>query len=169
LAPRYVERRDELLKFAQDKEIAAVLYSELKRNEIQLDENTDLIIIDTMGELAQLYFYADLVFIGGSLIDRGGHNVIEAAARAKVVLFGESMYNFKEERDFLLDNEVGFAIKDADDFYEKAYQLLANDEYREQRAEKAAEVIEKNRGSVRKQLQLIDVLLKQGVDYDAGE
>ncbi|PXV65604.1 3-deoxy-D-manno-octulosonic-acid transferase [Halanaerobium congolense] len=169
LAPRYVERRDELLKFAQDKEIAAVLYSELKRNEIQLDENTDLIIIDTMGELAQLYFYADLVFIGGSLIDRGGHNVIEAAARAKVVLFGESMYNFKEERDFLLNNEVAFEIKDADDFYEKAYQLLANDEYREQRAEKAAEVIEKNRGSVRKQLQLIDVLLKQGVDSDAGE
>lgn len=157
------------MKFAQDKEIAAVLYSELKRNEIQLDENTDLIIIDTMGELAQLYFYADLVFIGGSLIDRGGHNVIEAAARAKVVLFGESMYNFKEERDFLLDNEVAFEIKDADDFYEKAYQLLANDEYREQRAEKAAEVIEKNRGSVRKQLQLIDVLLKQGVDSDAGE
>lgn len=79
------------------------------------------------------------------------------------------MYNFKEERDFLLDNEVAFEIKDADDFYEKAYQLLANDEYREQRAEKAAEVIEKNRGSVRKQLQLIDVLLKQGVDSDAGE
>lgn len=169
LAPRYVERRDELLKLAQEEEVAAVLYSELKRNQVQLAEDTDLIIIDTMGELAQLYFYADLVFIGGSLIERGGHNVIEAAARAKVVLFGDSMYNFKEERDFLLDNEVGFEIENAADFYEKSYQLLANDEYRKQRAEKAAELIEENRGSVRKQLQLIDVLLKQGVDHDAEE
>jgi len=169
IAPRYVERREELLSLCQETETAAVLYSELKRNEIQLAADTDIIIVDTMGELAQLYFYADLVFIGGSLIDRGGHNVIEAAARAKVVLFGQSMYNFKEERDFLLENEVGFEVKNSDDFFEKCYQLLANDKYREKKAEKAAELIDKNRGSVRKQLQLIDVLLKQGVDYNEGE
>ncbi|TDO94797.1 3-deoxy-D-manno-octulosonic-acid transferase [Halanaerobium saccharolyticum] len=168
LAPRYVERREDLLDLCREKGTAAVLYSELKRNEIQLAEDTDVIIIDTMGELAQLYFYADLVFIGGSLIDRGGHNVIEAAARAKVVLFGQSMYNFKEERDFLLENEVAFEIENADDFFEKCYQLLANDQYRKQRAEKAAELIDQNRGSVRKQLQLVDVLLKQGEDYNGG-
>ncbi|RAK11934.1 3-deoxy-D-manno-octulosonic-acid transferase [Halanaerobium saccharolyticum] len=168
LAPRYVERREDLLDLCREKGTAAVLYSELKRNEIQLAEDTDVIIIDTMGELAQLYFYADLVFIGGSLIDRGGHNVIEAAARAKVVLFGQSMYNFKEERDFLLENEVAFEIENADDFFEKTYQLLANDQYRKQRAEKAAELIDQNRGSVRKQLQLVDVLLEQGEDYNGG-
>jgi len=168
LAPRYVERREELLELYREKGIAAVLYSELKRNEIQLAEDTDIIIIDTMGELSQLYFYADLVFIGGSLIDRGGHNVIEAAARAKVVLFGQSMYNFKEERDFLLENEVAFEVENSNDFFEKTYQLLANDRYRKQRAEKAAELIDKNRGSVRKQLQLVDVLLEQGEDYYGG-
>jgi 3-deoxy-D-manno-octulosonic-acid transferase len=169
IAPRYVERREELLSLCQENDIAAVLYSELKRNEIQLAEDTDIIIVDTMGELAQLYFYADLVFVGGSLIDRGGHNIIEAAARAKVVLFGPSMYNFKEERDFMLENEVSFEVENADDFFGKCYQLLANDVYRKEKAEKAAELIDKNRGSVRKQLQLIDVLLKQGVDYNAGE
>lgn len=168
LAPRYVERREELLDLCQDKETAAVLYSGLKKDKIQLADSTDVIIVDTMGELAELYFYADLVFIGGSLIDRGGHNVIEPAARAKVVLFGESMYNFKEERDYLLENEVAFEIKDEDEFFEKAYQLLANDQYRIQRAEKAAELIKENRGSVRKQLQLVDFLLEQGVDYNAG-
>ena len=167
IAPRYVERREELLDLCREKGIASVLYSELKRNEIKLAEDTDIIIIDTMGELAQLYFYADLVFIGGSLIDRGGHNVIEPAARAKVVLFGQSMYNFRKERDFLLENEVAYEIEDADDFFEKTYQLLANDQYRKQRAERAAELIDKNRGSVRKQLQLVDVLLEQGVDYNA--
>jgi len=169
IAPRYVERREELLELCREKGTSAVLYSELKRNEVQLAEDTDIIIVDTMGELAQLYFYADLVFIGGSLIDRGGHNVIEAAARGRVVLFGESMYNFKEERDFILENEVGFEIKGRDDFFEKTYQLLANDQYRNQRAEKAAELIDKNRGSVRKQLQLIDVLLEQGEDYNGGK
>lgn len=169
LAPRYVERRDELLKLCQEKGKAAVLYSELKRNEIRMSEATDIIIIDTMGELADLYFYADLVFIGGSLIKRGGHNVIEAAARAKVVLFGQSMYNFKEERDFLLNNEVAFEIEDADDFFETTYQLLANNQFRKEKAKKAAELIEQNQGSVRKQMQLVDVLLKQGVDYNEGK
>ena len=169
IAPRYVERREELLEICQDKKIPAVLYSELKRNQNQSAENTDIIIVDTMGELASLYFYADLVFIGGSMIDRGGHNAIEASARAKVVLFGESMYNFKEERDFLLENEVGFEVKNTEDLFEKSYQLLINDSIREEKAEIAASLIKKNRGSVRKQLQLIDVLLKQGVDYNAGE
>lgn len=168
VAPRYVERREELLELCRENGIAAALYSELKKKEVQLAEDTDIIIVDTMGELSQLYFYADLVFIGGSLIDRGGHNVIEAAARAKLVLFGESMYNFKEERDFLLENEVAFEIKDADDFFEKAYQLLINDQFRKERAKSAAELIDENRGSVRKQLQLIDVLLEQGEDYNAG-
>jgi 3-deoxy-D-manno-octulosonic-acid transferase len=79
------------------------------------------------------------------------------------------MYNFKEERDFLLNNEIAFQVKDEDDLYEKSFQLLMNDQFREQRAEKSAKLISKNRGSVKKHLQLIDVLLKQGVDNYAGE
>ncbi|MCC3144275.1 3-deoxy-D-manno-octulosonic acid transferase [Halanaerobium sp. Z-7514] len=159
LAPRYVERREEILDLCQQKDLHAALYSELKKGEVLLGRNTDIIIIDTMGELSELYYYADLVFIGGSLINRGGHNVIEAAARAKVVLFGSSMYNFKEERDFLLENETAFEVKDLDDFFEKSYQLLANDKFRKERAKKAANLIAENRGSVRKNLQLINVLL----------
>ena len=168
LAPRYVERRDELLNLCGKNELHAVLYSDLKKKQSAADKNTDVIIIDTMGELSRLYYYADLVFIGGSLINRGGHNVIEPAARAKVVLFGPSMYNFKEERDFLLDNEVAFEVKDQEEFFEKSYQLLINESFRLERAEKAASLIAENRGAVKKQLQLIDVLLKQGVDDYAG-
>jgi len=168
LAPRYVERRDEILNLCRKNDLYAVLYSDLKKKQSAADKNTDVIIIDTMGELSQLYYYADLVFIGGSLINRGGHNVIEPAARAKVVLFGPSMYNFKEERDFLLDNEVAFQIKDKEDFFEKSYQLLINDSFRSERSEKAASLIAKNRGAVKKQLQLINVLLEQGVDDYAG-
>ena len=90
--------------------------------------------------------------------------MIEAAARAKVVLFGESMYNFREERDLLLDNEVAFEVENESDFFEKAYQLLANNKFRRKRSEAAAALIEENRASVRKQLQLVNVLLEQGVD-----
>lgn len=169
LAPRYVERRDELVRLCRANELQAVLYSDLKKYNTQADKKTDIIIIDTMGELSQLYYYADLVFIGGTLVNNGGHNVIEPAARAKLVLFGPSMYNFKEERDFLLNNEIAFQVKDEDDLYEKSFQLLMNDQFREQRAEKSAKLISKNRGSVKKHLQLIDVLLKQGVDNYAGE
>ncbi|MEC9489714.1 MAG: 3-deoxy-D-manno-octulosonic acid transferase [Halanaerobiales bacterium] len=169
LAPRYVERRDELLRLCRTNELQAVLYSDLKKGNAKADNNTAVIIIDTMGELSQLYYYADLVFVGGSLINNGGHNVIEPAARAKLVLFGPSMYNFKEERDFLLNNEIAFQVEDEDDLYEKSFQLLINDQFREERAEKSATLISKNRGSVKKHLQLIEVLLEQGVDSYAGE
>jgi 3-deoxy-D-manno-octulosonic-acid transferase len=169
LAPRYVERRDELIRLCRANELQSVLYSDLKKNNSKADKNTDIIIIDTMGELSQLYYYADLVFVGGTLINNGGHNVIEPAARAKLVLFGPSMYNFKEEREFLLNNEIAFEVKNEDDLYEKCFQLLINDQFREKRAEESASLISKNRGSVKKHLQLIDVLLKQGVDNYAGE
>ncbi|ADO76415.1 3-deoxy-D-manno-octulosonic acid transferase [Halanaerobium praevalens] len=167
IAPRYVERREEILELCYKKDISASLYSKLKKEKAKLDQQTDIIIIDTMGELADLYFYADLVFIGGSLIERGGHNIIEPAARAKVVLFGQSMYNFKEQRNFLVDEEVAFEIENIDQFFKKTYQLLANEQYREQLALKAAKLIDQNRGSVKKHLQLIEVLLKQGEDYNA--
>ncbi|MGM0549210.1 MAG: 3-deoxy-D-manno-octulosonic acid transferase [Bacillota bacterium] len=167
IAPRYVERREEILELCYKKDISASLYSKLKKEKDKLDQQTDIIIIDTMGELADLYFYADLVFIGGSLIERGGHNIIEPAARAKVVLFGQSMYNFKEQRNFLVDEEVAFEIENIDQFFKKTYQLLANEQYREQLALKAAKLIDQNRGSVKKHLQLIEVLLKQGEDYNA--
>lgn len=160
IAPRYVERREEILELCYKKDISASLYSKLKKEKDKLDQQTDIIIIDTMGELADLYFYADLVFIGGSLIERGGHNIIEPAARAKVVLFGQSMYNFKEQRNFLVDEEVAFEIENIDQFFKKTYQLLANEQYREQLALKAAKLIDQNRGSVKKHLQLIEVLLK---------
>lgn len=169
LAPRYVERREELLQLCSDYGLRAELYSKLKKKAIPIDQrqSNQVIIIDTMGELARLYYYAELVFVGGSLIKRGGHNIIEAAALGRVVLFGNSMYNFKEERDFLLAEKAAFEVSNQADFYQTAFNLLADDNYRQQTAELAKKVIAKNRGSVARHLKLIEVLLEQGVDDNA--
>ena len=61
-----------------------------------LDENADVIVLDSIGELAGLYLLADAVFVGGSLVPAGGHNILEPAWFAKPPVFGPSMENFRE-------------------------------------------------------------------------
>ncbi|MGM0601835.1 MAG: 3-deoxy-D-manno-octulosonic acid transferase [Bacillota bacterium] len=164
LAPRYVERREELQSLCQENNFDSVLYTKLKKGFYRDDYSADIVIVDTMGELADLYYFADIIFVGGSLIKRGGHNVIEAAARSKVVLFGPSMYNFKEERDFLLDNSIGFKIKNKEELYQKIYELLSNKTEMEYIGQNAGQILSENRGAVDKHLQLTEFLLKKGVD-----
>ncbi|RCW83297.1 3-deoxy-D-manno-octulosonic-acid transferase [Halanaerobium sp. DL-01] len=164
LAPRYVERREELQSLCGEYNFNSVLYTKLKKGFYEGNNSADIIIVDTMGELSDLYHFADIIFVGGSLIKRGGHNVIEAAARSKVVLFGPSMYNFKEERDFLLENNIGFKVKNKEELYQKIYELLLNRDEMEYIGQNAGKILAENRGAVDKHLQLTEFLLKKGVD-----
>jgi len=166
LAPRYVERREELQSLCGEYNFNSVLYTKLKKGFYVENNSADIVIVDTMGELADLYYFADIIFVGGSLIKRGGHNVIEAAARSKVVLFGPSMYNFKEERDFLLENNVGFKVKNKEELYQKTYELLSNRDEMEYIGQNAGNILAENRGAVDKHLQLTEFLFKKGVDLN---
>ena len=65
-------------------------------------------VVDTLGEMLKLYTLADLVFVGGSLVPTGGHNVLEASLVKKPVLFGPYMQNFKEIARLLRQREFVF-------------------------------------------------------------
>ena len=98
LAPRHPERRDAIAKLVRDASYTPRLRS---RNEAA-DGAHDVLILDTLGELAHYYRISDLAFIGGSLIARGGHNPLEALHAGIPVIFGKSMYNFQYIRDRLV-------------------------------------------------------------------
>ena len=68
-----------------------------------------VVLIDTIGELGRIYAVGDAVFVGGSLIDHGGHNVLEPAAHAKPIIVGPSMSNFKDS--FALLSKVGACVQ----------------------------------------------------------
>src|SRR3954464_5133677 len=93
IAPRQPERFGEVERLARDAGFAAIRRSELP---IDAEPRADVVVLDTIGELAKLYQLATAVFVGGSLADHGGHNILEPAIFGKPIVFGPHMQNFRE-------------------------------------------------------------------------
>src|SRR5262245_62626431 len=85
----------------------------MRRTELPIDAEprADVIVLDTIGELAQLYQLATAVFVGGSLADHGGHNILEPAVFGKPIMFGPHMQNFKEIADAFLSNDAAVQVQ----------------------------------------------------------
>ncbi len=81
-------------------------------------------IVDRTGELFRMFSLASVVFMGGSLVPRGGQNILEPAARGKVVLFGPSMEDFRDARDILLGCGAGIQVCGGSDLAEQAARPL---------------------------------------------
>jgi len=93
IAPRHPERFDEVERLAREEGFRTIRRSLL---EIDRDPAADVVVLDTIGELAHLYRLATVVFVGGSLVPTGGHNILEPAVFGKPILFGPHMQNFRE-------------------------------------------------------------------------
>src|SRR5438105_12466120 len=97
LAPRHPERFKEVEQLLREYPFYFVRRSTIRAKDQPGSTRTpDVILLDTVGELATLYALAEVVFIGGSLVPRGGHNLLEPALFRKAVLFGPSMSNFRQ-------------------------------------------------------------------------
>ena len=81
-------------------------------------------VLDTVGELVKTYAMAKAVFIGGSLVDTGGHNLLEAAVFEKPVIFGPHTHNFKEMSAGFLESGAGILVRDTDDLAREIKRLL---------------------------------------------
>ncbi|MBM7622947.1 3-deoxy-D-manno-octulosonic acid transferase [Sporohalobacter salinus] len=161
LAPRYIKRKEEIETLYQQEGINVV-----RRTEIEQREQESVILLDTIGELAQIYSIADLVFIGGSLIKRGGHNILEPAAHGKLVFFGPHMFNFKDNTRMVLEHGVGIQVKDADELAEEMLYYLQNQEKLEVKDRQARQMIESNKGAAKRNIELAAKLI--GVESYEG-
>jgi 3-deoxy-D-manno-octulosonic-acid transferase len=95
LIPRHPERKREVQSLLKDSKFNYRLRSSLQEGDHLLSPG-DVLLVDTLGEVLDFYSVADLVFVGGSLVPIGGHNLLEAALLSKPVLFGPYIHNFKE-------------------------------------------------------------------------
>ena len=109
LAPRHPERRDAVAKQVRD----AGYTPRLRSRGESASGDRDILILDTLGELAHYYRISDLACIGGSLIPHGGHNPLEALHAGIPVIFGRSMYNFQHTRDALIHQLFARELTDA--------------------------------------------------------
>ncbi|WP_420208631.1 3-deoxy-D-manno-octulosonic acid transferase [Candidatus Electronema sp. JC] len=154
IAPRKIERGGELLKLARSFGLNAVL-----RSSGDADAASCVLILDTIGELAGCYSLARLAFIGGSLVDEGGHNPIEAAAQGVPVLFGPHTEDFAEIARDLVDCG-GAKVVTAESLAETAAAILSDDGLHQAMSGAARELVERQRGGVERHVQAVRQMLK---------
>ncbi|MBL1261372.1 MAG: hypothetical protein COB33_012670 [Thiotrichaceae bacterium] len=104
----------------------------VRSNNGAIDEAIDIYLADTLGELPSFIAAADFVFMGGSLVPVGGHNILEVAQLGKGVLFGRHMETFSDEAKLFLDANAGIQVANDDELKENISALLANSAQAEQ-------------------------------------
>jgi 3-deoxy-D-manno-octulosonic-acid transferase len=117
-----------------------------------LDEAADILLLDSIGELAGLYSLADATFVGGSLVAAGGHNILEPAWFARPPVFGSSMENFKDMADQFLDAHAGVQITSGPGLGKVWIQLIEDTAMRERLGAAARAISELNRGATERSL-----------------
>jgi 3-deoxy-D-manno-octulosonic-acid transferase len=117
------------------------------------------IVLDTMGELAQLYQLADVVFVGGSLVPSGGHNMIEPALKRKPVLFGPHTTNFRESAEALVASGGGLRVSDASELQDALLRLLGDPGLRAKLGDAGYDAVVARQGAVRETLELVERFL----------
>ncbi|MFT8210425.1 MAG: lipid IV(A) 3-deoxy-D-manno-octulosonic acid transferase [Symbiopectobacterium sp.] len=122
---------------------------------------TQVVIGDTMGELMLLYGIADLAFVGGSLIESGGHNPLEPAAHALPVLMGPHTFNFKDICQKLSNAGGLITVNDTTSIVKEVTSLLADEDYRLYYGRHAVEVLHQNQGALQRLLSLLEPYLPQ--------
>lgn len=158
IAPRDIQRADELVSMA-----AASGHRAVKRSKLEKENagGHNTVILDTIGELGRVYSIADVVFVGGSLIPQGGHNILEPAAHGKPIVVGPHMFNFKDIYALLSDRKACITAKDPALLTDKLLAVLENKELSETMSKNARAIIEENRGAAHKNtLQLKQLLEK---------
>ena len=108
VAPRQAERFGEVERLSREAGFVTARRSELA---IDAEPRADVVVLDSLGELAQLYQVATAVFVGGSLVNQGGHNILEPAMFGKPIVFGPYMQNFQEIADAFITNGAAMQVQ----------------------------------------------------------
>jgi 3-deoxy-D-manno-octulosonic-acid transferase len=117
--------------------------------------DTEVLLVDTLGELVAFYAAADLAFVGGSLVPVGGHNLLEPAALALATLSGPQVFNAQDIAGLLVDEGAVELVADADALGEAVLRLLSDPAERRRRGEAGLRVVERNRGALGRLLDLL--------------
>jgi 3-deoxy-D-manno-octulosonic-acid transferase len=156
IAPRKPERFEEAERIARRRGWNVAIRSELR---VDAEPRHDVVILDTIGELAQLYQIATAVFVGGSIVDAGGHNILEPAVFGKPIVFGPHMENFAEIAQTFLDNGAALQLRSGRDLEIVLLELLSDPVRRASLGAAARALVEANRGARGKSLSVIAQLM----------
>ena len=156
IIPRHPERFNEVYKLAKNKDINII-----KRSSNKTAEDAQILLGDSMGEMMSYFDIADIVFMGGSLNNTGGHNMLEPAALAKPIIFGPNIFNFTEISADLLNKKASIQVQNADELFKEIVKLLDNDRKVRTLGENANQYFKSKQGAVKNIIDIIDKNLEK--------
>ena len=156
IAARHPERFAEVERICRHEGLSALRRTELP---IDAEPRADAVVLDTIGELAQLYQIATVAFVGGSLVPVGGHNILEPAVHGKPIVFGPFMHNFAEIAEAFLSNTAAVQVRDGRELEEVVLSLMQDPVRRARLGAAARALVDASRGAKEKTLVVINELL----------
>ena len=157
LAPRQIVRAEEIVTMCESYGLQAVRRSIMDR---PTDEGAPVVILDTIGELGRLYALGDIIFVGGSFVPVGGHNILEPAAHGKPIVVGPHMFNFTEIYQLLSDRGACTMVHSAEELQAEWTLLSEQEQVRTERGAHCLEVVVENQGATHRNVQELRQLLE---------
>ncbi|MCX5700695.1 MAG: 3-deoxy-D-manno-octulosonic acid transferase [Candidatus Omnitrophica bacterium] len=158
IAPRHPQRAKDIELLARSFGFFPVKTSELSTQCVSCLQKP-VFILDTVGELVNFYSASDIVFVGGSLIKKGGHNILEPASLGKPVIFGPYMFNFRDIAQMFIDNNAAIQVHNQEELFLAVENLLKNTQKVLELNSQAREVIIRNQGATLRSVQAIKGVL----------
>ncbi|HEX6323160.1 MAG TPA: glycosyltransferase N-terminal domain-containing protein, partial [Vicinamibacterales bacterium] len=156
IAARHPERFGDVERLCRAEGLATIRRSDLP---IDNEPRCDAVILDTIGELAHLYQIATAVFVGGSLVPAGGHNILEPALYGKSIVFGPHMGNFKEIAETFLTNRAAIQVHHPRELESTIVALMGDPVRRARLGAAARALVDANRGATDRTLEVIADLM----------
>ena len=163
IAPRELLRTREVVALCRAAGFSVGTRTELQKRP---PANEDIIILDTIGELGQVYSVGDVIYVGGSLVSHGGHNILEPAAHGKAIIVGHHMENFKDLHALFKNRNACVTVNDADELAAQVKKLFDEPEERRRLEQETIQIVHENRGASRKSAVLLRKML---TEYEARE
>lgn len=152
LAPRHPERFDRVADLCRRRGFSIV---RRQQQETAVTAATRIYLVDTLGELPVCYAASDIAFVGGSLVNIGGHNMLEPASLAIPVLTGPHYFNFTEITAVLAEQGAAWVVNDTGELAAQVLNLLGDANLRYQAGQNARRIVEDNAGGVEALLELL--------------
>lgn len=156
IAPRELLRTAEVCHIVKKGGFTVARRTELKDH----GEKADVVILDTIGELGKVYAIGDVVYVGGSLVAHGGHNILEPAAHGKAIVVGHNMFNFKDTHALFKKRNACITVKDADELAREVSRLFDDAGHRHRMEEETLAIVRENKGASRKSALILRDMLE---------
>ncbi len=134
-----------------------------RRTELQkyLTTDHDVVVLDTIGELGKVYSIGDVIYVGGSLIPHGGHNILEPAAHGKAIIVGFNMFNFKETHALFTKRNAVITVQNGDELRDAVLRLFNDPAERRRMESETLAICNENKGAARKSAELLHEMLEE--------